>query len=412
MGKLNISFNNLCDEVKNLTHYQRVTLSICLCSFVTFANIYWMQPLIPVIQNSFDITPLQANLSMSAPLLGMGIGLLFFASLSDAMGRCSLLLMGSAAGLLVSLLLPFAENYSMFILLRFAQGACLAVCPAVAVPLLGDEMRKSWLPAAVGYYIACNTLGGISSRLIGGIATEHLGGWQLAAVVIGMTSCLFYIAIYFILPKQRHFVAKPFKAKDSLIQFAKHLSSAQLLCLYTLIGIAFGCFVNISNYLMIELEGEPFYLSSDLRSLMFLTLLGGTTSSTLAGKFSQRYSLRAGIALGLVIMLCANLLLSVHHLFTLILGMTLLSFGFFFCHSQASTLVNQSVTKAKGSAQALYSLFYYAGASLGVFVLEPFYQTWGWQGMLLATKIALVYCVGLVVCYRYIKKRQYNKLHA
>uniref|UniRef100_UPI003569D744 MFS transporter n=1 Tax=Psychromonas sp. TaxID=1884585 RepID=UPI003569D744 len=163
--------------MKKLTHYNRLVISVCLCSVVTFFNIYWLQPLIPMVQQGFEVSLLSANLAMSAPLLGMGLGLLVSASWSDAVGRRTILLSGMVAGLSVSLLLPLVENYSLFLSLRFIQGALLAVCPAVAIPLLGEELRKSWLPAAVGFYIAANTVGGISSRLISGIFSEYSDSW-------------------------------------------------------------------------------------------------------------------------------------------------------------------------------------------------------------------------------------------
>lgn len=386
--------------MKNLTHYNRLVLSVCLCSIVTFSNIYWLQPLLPLLRHSFECTPLAANLAMSAPLLGMGLGLLLFASLSDALGRCSILLAGTAAGLCVSLLLPMIENYSLFILLRFMQGALLAVCPAVAVPLLGEELRKSWLPTAVGFYIAANTLGGISSRLISGFCVEYLGSWQIAGYLIVCISAILLAVVFFILPKQRHFSTVKFKLKPSLAAFACHLRTPQLLLIYLLIGLAFGCFVNLFNYLMMVLEAAPYSLPSGIRSLMFVTFLGGTASASLAGKFAKKHGQLAGIATGLAIMLGANVLLSNSYLPVMIMGMVMTSFGFFFCHAQASTLVGRSVKSAKGSAQALYSLFYYSGASLGVFFLEPFYQSWGWQGVIASTSCTLLLCLGLLAIYQ------------
>ena len=386
--------------MKNLTHYNRLVLSLCLCSIVTFSNIYWLQPLLPLLQRGFECTPLAANLAMSAPLLGMGLGLLVFASWSDAVGRRTILLAGTFAGLCVSLLLIKVENYSLFLLLRFMQGALFAVCPAVAVPILSEELRKSWLPSAVGFYIAANTLGGISSRLISGFCVEYFGNWQTAGYVIASISTILLAVVFYILPKQRHFSRVKFKFKLSLNAFSDHLKRPQLLLIYMLIGLAFGCFVNLFNYLMIVLEAAPYELSSGIRSLMFVTFLGGTASSSLTGKFSKKHGQLAGIATGICIMLGANFLLGNGYLPLMMIGMVMTSVGFFFCHAQASTLVGRSVKKGKGSAQALYSLFYYTGASLGVFFLEPFYQRWGWQGVIASTSMALLLCLGLLAIYK------------
>lgn len=396
--------------MKKLTHYSRIITAICLSSVVTFANIYWLQPLLPVMQRDFEISALQANLTMSAPLLGMGLGLILFASWSDAIGRCRILIGGIAMGILISLLLPFVQQYSLFLGLRFAQGLFLAACPAVAVPLLGEELRKSWLTTAVGYYIAANTLGGICSRLIGGVATEHLGGWQYAGWVIAGITSVFYLIIYWLLPNQKHFTPIKFHLKPSIKAFGQHLSRPKLVVIYLIIGLAFGCFVNLSNYLMMVLGEAPYNMPSDIRSLMFLTLLGGTTSSSLAGKYAKNHSLISGIMTGIIIMLAANLLMSGNSIQSMVVGMILTSVGFFFCHVQASTLVGKSVKKAKGSAQALYSLFYYSGASLGVFVLEPSYQLWGWQGVLSSMRIALALSLGLVALYLLIAKKETKKI--
>jgi MFS transporter, YNFM family, putative membrane transport protein len=386
--------------MKKLTHYNRLVLAVCLCSVVTFSNIYWLQPLIPTLQKEFNVSVLAANLSMSAPLLGMGLGLLVFASISDSIGRRPILLKGMIAGLTISLLLPVVENYTIFLSLRFVQGVFLSVCPAVAIPLLSEELRKSWLPAAVGFYIASNTIGGISSRLIGGASADLLGSWQATGYAIAAVTAILFVIVYLVIPKQRHFISQKFKLKPSLITFAEHLQRPQLLLIYIVIGLAFGCFVNLFSYLMTVLGDAPYELPSALRSLIFVTFLGGTTSASLAGKFSKKHGQLAGVATGVFIMLGAMFLLGHHNLSVMIVGMIMMAFGFFFCHAQASTLVSRTVKKGKGSAQALYSLFYYSGASLGVFFIAPFYERWGWQGVLGSTSLALVICLALLAVYQ------------
>lgn len=383
-----------------LSHYNRLVIAVCLCSMVTFSNIYWLQPLLPTLQKAFDISLLKANLAMSAPLLGMGLGLLVFASISDSIGRRPILLTGMISGLLCSLLLPMVEHYSLFLVLRFVQGALLSVCPAVAIPLLSEELKKSWLPTAVGFYIAANTIGGISSRLIGGTFLEVLGHWQATGYVIAGITTILFAMVYFILPKQRHFTPQKLQLTPSLVVFIEHLQRPALLIIYIIIGLAFGCFVNLFSYLMSVLEAAPYELPSALRSLIFITFLGGTTSASLAGSFSKKHGQLAGIATGVCIMLAAIILLDNRHLLVMIIGMIMMSFGFFFCHAQASTLVGLLAKKGKGSAQALYSLFYYTGASLGVFFIAPFYEHWGWQGVLFSTAAALLVCLILLLVYQ------------
>ena len=41
--------------------------------------------------------------------------------------------------------------------------------------------------------------------------------------------------------------------------------------------------------------------------------------------------------------------------------------------------------KAKASASALYLVFYYLGASSGGLYLSPFWQHWGWNGVVVGS---------------------------
>ncbi len=252
----------------------------------------------------------------------------------------------------------------------------------------------------MGFYIACNTLGGISSRLISGIGIEYFDSLRATGYIIALLSCALFALVFLFLPKQRHFIAEKFNLTTSLKQFSIHLKRPQLILIYLLIGLAFGCFVNLFSYLMIVLEGSPYDLPSWARSLMFLTFLGGTLSASFAGQFAKKHGQLAGIITGIIIMLGANVLLSNSDLTLMVMGMVTIAIGFFFCHTQASTLVGKMVNKGKGSAQALYSLFYYTGASLGVFFIDPFYQHWGWPGVIASTTIALVICLVLVAIYQ------------
>ncbi|WP_222709921.1 MFS transporter [Reinekea thalattae] len=387
--------------MKPLHHSQLITVSICLCSVVTFFNLYWVQPLLPLLQKDFGISSLGATLSISSALMGVGLGLLIFASWSDAIGRCKLLIIGTAGGLSITLIMPLIENYNVFIALRFIQGTLLAACPAVGVPLLGDELRKSWLAPAIGFYIAANSIGSVSSRLIAGLCASIGGSWQSAAMVVALLSMLLFAIVLYILPAQKRFKPTPFNLKDCLKSYQRHLRRPRLILLYVIISLMFGSFVNLFSFLMITLGAAPYELPSSILSLMFITFFGGTISASMAGNYAKKHGQISGVAIGIGIMLCANLFLLEGHLTAMVIGMIIMASGFFFGHAHASTLVGRSCKKHKGSAQALYSLFYYGGASAGAFVLDPFYQAWGWSGIVFGTSTAFIICLALIAIEYY-----------
>ena len=70
--------------------FWRGTFALGIGSFMVFANVYVTQPLLPMIANEFSISPLQASASFTITTLTLGISLLFYGPISDAIGRKAL----------------------------------------------------------------------------------------------------------------------------------------------------------------------------------------------------------------------------------------------------------------------------------------------------------------------------------
>ncbi|GAA0829769.1 hypothetical protein GCM10009112_12250 [Marinomonas arenicola] len=84
-------------------------------------------------------------------------------------------------------------------------------------------------------------------------------------------------------------------------------------------------------------------------------------------------------------------------LWAIILGLLINSFGFFLCHSTASSFVSRNAKFAKASASSLYLVFYYLGASVGGYYLDPFWRAEGWLGVVVGSWIVLAFvaCAGV-----------------
>ena len=89
--------------------------------------------------------------------------------------------------------------------------------------------------------------------------------------------------------------------------------------------------------------------------------------------------------------------LSLPHLLLIAAGFFVSAFGFFLCHSLASSWVSQHATRAKASASALYLVFYYVGASTGGLYLQPFWQWLHWPGVVVGA--LLMYSLTLGLCF-------------
>lgn len=65
----------------------RVTLALFSAGLATFALLYCVQPILPVLSQDFSISPATSSLSLSIATVILAVGLLFTGPLSDTLGR-------------------------------------------------------------------------------------------------------------------------------------------------------------------------------------------------------------------------------------------------------------------------------------------------------------------------------------
>ncbi|WP_280553250.1 MFS transporter [Halomonas sp. 25-S5] len=372
----------------------RATLALCLGSFLVFINLYVPQPLLPALRETFGVSTLGISLVMSVATLALAASLLVFGPLSDAIGRGAIMRLTLLAAGLLSLGLAFAPNFETLLAMRALQGFVLGGLPAVAIAWMGDEFEHPALLSAVGLYIGANSLGGISGRVVGGVVAE-VGGASASFLVVGAMTLVGLALFWKLLPAARAFTPRRFGLRGALADLGSHLRNPLLLGAYLLGGINFLIFINQYSYITFRLADPPFGLGTRVLGLIFLTYLGGTLGSSLSGRLAARWSQPACMMLGILILIVGTAVTLAGSLWWIIAGLTVNAFGFFLAHSMASSWVGRRARSARGSASALYLVFYYSGASLGGFWLEPFWRAAGWQGVVLASWLMLSVTLGL-----------------
>lgn len=374
----------------------RATLALCLGSFTVFINLYAPQPLLPELRQVFGISTLASGLVMSVATLTLAAALLLFGTVSDAIGRRGIMLATLLLSTLCSLAIVWVEEYHTLLWLRALQGFVLGGLPAVAIAWMGDEFDRSGLMIAVGLYISANTLGGIGGRVMGGFAAEQ-GGWQASFLTVGVVSVICVALFWKLLPASQNFMSRPFRLGEALGSVGGHIRNPLLLGAYLIGGLNFLIFINQYSYLTFRLSEAPYGLASQWLGMIFITYLGGTLGASLSGRVAQRLSQPRCMMIGIAIFAAGTLLTLSGSLAVIIIGLTINSFGFFFAHSMASSWVGRQASTARGSASALYLVFYYVGASLGNFYLEPFWHLAHWRGVALASWLVLAVTFGLAV---------------
>lgn len=380
---------------KGSRQYRQITWVLSFAAVVVFANLHALQPLLPELSRLFVLTPLQANWSYAIGTLTLGLSLLFYSAVSDAIGRRALLGFSLIGMTCSTLLLTQVESFSALLWGRALQGFFLGGLPAIAVAYMGEELEKPALFTAVGLYISASSLGGISGRVLAGFSAE-LGHWQWVFWLWSLLSLGLLWAFWRYLPVSQHFVRKDFSARQALRDNWYHLRQKVLLLTFLLGGLNFFIYLNQYTYIAFVLAEPPYSLSSGWIGLLFLTYLTGTLGSAISGKVARRMSIPQGMALGVIIMMAGSLCTLLPGILSIVVGFFISAFGFFLTHSLATSWVNQHATHAKASASALYLVFYYLGASTGGLYLHLFWQWQGWMGVVLGSLIG--YAVALWLC--------------
>lgn len=360
------------------------TLALALGSLMIFANVHMTQPLLPQLAQTFQLTPLQASWSLTVTIAMLGLSLLVYGPLSDAWGRKNLMSLSLLGAVLTTLAMTQVETYSSLLILRGLQGLFLGGLPAIAIAYMGDEFERKAVLVAVGLYISANSLGGVTGRLVSGFVGEHYH-WPTVFLVLGLGSLILVLLFIWLLPASKHFQAKPFHPRSVVLDIKSHLGNPLLVTAYLIGGLNMLVFLTQYSYITFVLVDAPYHLSSHALGLLFLTYLTGSLASAWSGRASVWLGQPICMVVGIVLLIIGTLFTLASSLPMIVSGFLINSFGFFLTHSILSSWVSQHALKARASASSLYLVFYYMGASLGSFYLEPFWQWAGWSGVVSAS---------------------------
>ncbi|GAB0150273.1 MULTISPECIES: MFS transporter [Marichromatium] len=388
--------------------FWRATLALCLGSIAIFANLYAPQPLLPLLRGDLGISELQASLTLSVTTFTLGLSLLLFGPLSDAIGRRAIMFTTLALATACALALAFAPDFGTLLALRALQGFFLGGVPALALAYLGDEFDHEALLLAVGIYIGGNSIGGIAGRLLSGASAAEWG-WQASFLSAGLLSLAVLIAFIILLPPSRRFQPKPPRPRAMVADLALHLRNPSILGAYLIGGLNFMVFINLYSYVTFLLSAPPYHLSPMWLGMLFLTYLSGTVAASFSGRLARGRSQPLAMAAGTLLLLGGTLLTLVPHLAAIIGGLLVNAVGFFFAHSQAASWVSHKATRARASASSLYLVFYYTGASLGGFYLGPYWHWADWPGVVLGAVLILIITLGLAL---WLHAREHGHEHA
>ncbi|HDS1150254.1 TPA: MFS transporter [Pluralibacter gergoviae] len=379
----------------------RVTLALFTAGLATFALLYCVQPILPVLSHEFGVSPASASISLSIATGMLAVGLLFTGPLSDAIGRKQVMVTALLLASCCTLLSTMMTSWHGILIMRALTGLSLSGVAAVGMTYLSEEIHPSFVAFSMGLYISGNSIGGMSGRLLSGVFTDFFG-WRAAVAVIGFFALAAALMFWRILPESKHFCAASLRPKSLFINFRIHWRDRGLPLLFAEGFLLMGAFVTLFNYIGYRLMLSPWHLSQAVVGLLSVAYLTGTWSSPKAGILSQRYGRGPVMLMFTGVMLLGLLMTLFSSLWLIFAGMLLFSAGFFAAHSVASSWIGPRARRARGQASSLYLFSYYLGSSIAGTLGGVFWHQWGWNGVggFIAALLLLALLTGRALHFR------------
>ncbi|WP_445942437.1 MFS transporter [Pseudomonas sp. ZS001] len=381
---------------KGTSMFMHTVLALFCGGFATFALLYCVQPMMPLLSAEFSINAAQSSLILSVATALLAIGLLITGPISDRIGRKPVMVAALFAAALCTIASAMMPTWQGVLVLRALVGLSLSGLAAVAMTYLSEEIHPKHIGLAMGLYIAGNAIGGMSGRLIAGVLIDFVS-WHTAMLVIGGLALIAAAVFWRILPESRNFRPRSLHPRSLLEGFTMHFRDAGLPLLFLEAFVLMGAFVTLFNYIGYRLLAAPYHLDQAFVGLLSVVYLSGIYSSAKVGSLADKLGRRKMLWATIALMLAGLVLTLFTPLSLVILGMLVFTFGFFGAHSVASSWIGRRATRAKGQASSLYLFSYYAGSSIAGTAGGVAWHLGGWNGIGLFIGALLVIALGVAL---------------
>jgi predicted MFS family arabinose efflux permease len=356
-----------------------LTATLAVSCGLTVANLYFNQPLLALIADSFGIEVSRATPVAMATQLGYACGLMLIGPLGDRLPRKLLILILGTALTLSLLAASTSQSLAQLTVSSFLIGLSASLAQQL-IPLAAQLAPVERRGRVVGTVMAGLLVGLLGGRVVAGFVGEAWG-WRSVFLVGAAGVMLMCSVLAFALPnvppstqvRYRELLASTWSlAREHATLRAAGVNGGLLFASFSVFWVA----------LTPLLTGPNFGLDGRAAGLFGLIGIAGALVAPLAGKLNDSYGTPRVLA-GFVVVTVASYLvfaLSAHSLWGLALGTLLLDIGI-----QGGQISNQSrifalAPEARSRINAVYMTCYFVGGASGSLLAGIAWAHFGWSG--------------------------------
>jgi YNFM family putative membrane transporter len=377
--------------------YRKFSVALVIAGFATFSLLYSVQSLLPIFSRTFHVSAGEASLVVSLATGPLAITLIAASVVSDLIGRQQMMMASLFAGSLLTVASAILPGWHALLVTRFLTGIALGGIPAIAMAYVAEEVDAKSIGGAMGVYIAGSAIGGMVGRILASVLADLLN-WRIALGTVGGCSFIGALVFWRAAPPSRSFAPRKHDWASFFASVRYLVQDAALPWLYCEGFLLMGAFVTIYNYVAFHLLAPPYSLSQAAVGAIFLFYIVGSFSSTWFGTLAGRLGRRRVFWIPIVVFLCGVALTAAVPLMVIILGVGVVTVGYFGAHSIASSWVGRRGRAARAQAAAFYLFFLYLGSSVVGSAGGIAWSRAGWPGV--ATFTGVLIAAALLVALR------------
>ncbi|GGG79928.1 multidrug effflux MFS transporter [Corynebacterium pelargi] len=329
-------------------------------------------PTLPALAKDLRTPESSVQLTLTAFMVGMALGQLIVGTISDALGRRRLLLVGALLSLISCIACALTPGIGILVAARLLHGLGSGACVVLARAIVPDLARGAEAAKAFTLMMVIQSVAPVAAPVLGGVLASPIG-WRGIFWVLVAFSALQVLVVWRGIPETRHQRA-PLRIRPVLSNFRTVLANRRFVQMLLAFSFGFGSmfsYISASSFVIQDVMG----LSVHIYTLCFAgnalgLMLTGLLNNRLIDRFRQITLLRAGLS----VLLLANISLVAITL----LGMAPLLYfpALFFCVAplpmvmgNAFSMGTDEVREYAGSASSLMGFVQFLVAGIATMLV-------------------------------------------
>lgn len=344
------------------------------------ANLYYCQPLIPMIAEEFGVSEASAGTLTYLTQAGYAVGMFLMIPLGDMLERKKQIIITTIFATISLSLMAVVHNFFVLQIISFILGAT-SIVPQLVLPLAASLSSDEQRGKVIGTVVSGLLIGILFSRTLSGFVGVWLG-WRGMFWIATAISVILVIMIQLRLPYNKpNFNGKVIDLYKSLFILIKEQPVLRESTGIT--ALAFAQFGAFWTTMVLLLHNEPFGYDSALIGSFGLIGACGAFAAPLVGKVGGSGGARKLILYGIILTFLsfAVFYFSSVSVVGLIIGIVLIDLGLQIIHVSNQTRIYSLLPEARNRLNTVYMSFSFLGTAFGSAFGLYLWKFFGWSGV-------------------------------